>query len=211
MRNPYEVLEIKEGASMETITKAYKEMVKRYHPDQYGNNPLQDLAEEKLREINEAYDTLKHRASSSNNAYSNNNYSNNNTAYSNDGNNFYNEVRMSVQRGQYEFALQKLNGWNNRDAEWHYLMGICHMNKGWYDSGLNYVTQAINMSPNNLEYRNTYSKMTNRNHQYRQSYSNRHRGSNGFCGNDDCCDTCCKLWALDTCCECMGGDCISCI
>ncbi|ADL52874.1 J domain-containing protein [Clostridium cellulovorans] len=214
MRNPYEVLEIKEGASMEEITRAYREIVKRYHPDQYGNNPLKDLAEEKLREANEAYETLKQRGSSSSSNRSNNNYSNNTSqsaGYSNDSYNFYNEVRMSIQRGQYEFALQRLNSWNNRDAEWNYLMGVCHMNRGWYDSGINYVTQAINMNPNNLEYRNTYSKMTNRNHNYRQSYSHRHHGHGGFCGNDDCCDTFCKIWALDTCCECMGGDCIDCL
>jgi len=47
MRNPYEVLEIKEGSSEEEIKRAYKLLVKKYHPDQYFNNPLSDLAEEK--------------------------------------------------------------------------------------------------------------------------------------------------------------------
>ena len=58
MRNPYEVLGLKEGASIEEIKKAYRELVKKYHPDRYMDNPLSDLAEEKLREINEAYDIL---------------------------------------------------------------------------------------------------------------------------------------------------------
>lgn len=55
MKNPYEVLGIKEGASEEEIRKAYKDLVRKYHPDKYANNPLSDLAEEKMKEINEAY------------------------------------------------------------------------------------------------------------------------------------------------------------
>ena len=58
MNNPYEVLGLKPGASEAEIKAAYKELVKKYHPDKYQNNPLADLAQEKLQEINEAYDTL---------------------------------------------------------------------------------------------------------------------------------------------------------
>ena len=56
--NPYEVLGVSENATDEEIKKAYKELVKKYHPDKYHNNPLADLAGEKLQEINEAYDML---------------------------------------------------------------------------------------------------------------------------------------------------------
>lgn len=58
MRNPYEVLGLKDGASIEEVKKAYRELVKKYHPDRYMDNPLSELAEEKLREINEAYDYI---------------------------------------------------------------------------------------------------------------------------------------------------------
>ena len=38
--NPYEVLGIKENATDEEIKAAYKELVKKYHPDKYIDNPL---------------------------------------------------------------------------------------------------------------------------------------------------------------------------
>ena len=66
--NPYEVLGISEGADEETIKKAYKELVKKYHPDKYVNNPLADLAAEKMKEINKAYDMLTKKKGSSDSA-----------------------------------------------------------------------------------------------------------------------------------------------
>ena len=55
MRDPYSVLGVDQNASDEEIKKAYRELARKYHPDNYQNNPLADLAEEKMKEINEAY------------------------------------------------------------------------------------------------------------------------------------------------------------
>ena len=60
--NPYKVLGVKDGASYDEIKRAYREMVKKYHPDKYQNNPLADLADVKMREINEAYDAIMKNA-----------------------------------------------------------------------------------------------------------------------------------------------------
>jgi len=56
--NPYKILGVKEGASYDEIKRAYRDMVKKYHPDKYKDNPLADLADVKMREINEAYDRI---------------------------------------------------------------------------------------------------------------------------------------------------------
>lgn len=57
-KDPYEVLGVSRNASQEQIKAAYRELVKKYHPDNYRNNPLEGLAKEKMQEINEAYDML---------------------------------------------------------------------------------------------------------------------------------------------------------
>jgi curved DNA-binding protein CbpA len=98
MKNPYEVLNIKEGASEEEIKKAYIELCKKYHPDKYSNNPLKDLAEEKMREINEAYDYLMENKN--NNGYSNK------KEYTNDTQ-LFREIRMDIQGSRLKEAEEK--------------------------------------------------------------------------------------------------------
>ena len=58
MNDPYSVLGVSASASDEEIKRAYRELVKKYHPDHYSDNPLADLAEAKMKEINEAYDAI---------------------------------------------------------------------------------------------------------------------------------------------------------
>lgn len=57
MKNYYEILEVNKKASKEVIEKAYKVLVKKYHPDVYGNQKRWE-ADKKIKEINEAYEVL---------------------------------------------------------------------------------------------------------------------------------------------------------
>lgn len=58
MTDPYKVLGVSRDASEEEIKKAYRDLARKYHPDNYATSPLADLAQEKMKEINEAYDTV---------------------------------------------------------------------------------------------------------------------------------------------------------
>ena len=58
MTDPYKVLGVSPNATDEQVKSAYRELAKKYHPDNYANNPLADLAQEKMQEINQAYDTI---------------------------------------------------------------------------------------------------------------------------------------------------------
>jgi curved DNA-binding protein CbpA len=56
--NYYDELGVQTSATAKEISKAYKELVLRYHPDRHQGNDLKDLAREKLKRINEAYEVL---------------------------------------------------------------------------------------------------------------------------------------------------------
>lgn len=200
MTNPYEVLGIKENATQDEIKKAYRELVKKYHPDRYVDNPLKDLAEDKLREINEAYDTL------TKNGGANNNYSGSSNSYNSSysGSADFQSVRMDISRGDLGSAERKLNAINSRNAEWNFLMGVVHLKKGWYDSANSYVSNACRMEPNNFEYRQVFNQLNRTQSSYRNTYYGQKNS------NDDMCNLCVNLWCLDSMCECMGGDLIGC-
>lgn len=202
--NPYEVLGLKPGASQEEIKKAYRNLIKQYHPDQYGDNPLKDLAEEKMREINQAYDILtKNGDASSSSSYSSS-YSNSSSNNSNDSYSFQ-EIRMLIQNRNLQEAERRLNSIQNRNAEWNFLYGVLLTNKGWFDGGLKHIQIAVNMDPNNFEYRQTLNSL----HQRTSAYSNNYYRTTGA-NSANACDCCINLWCLDSMCECMGGDLIGC-
>ena len=202
--NPYEVLGLKPGATQEEIKKAYRNLIKQYHPDQYGDNPLKDLAEEKMRDINAAYDALTKNAG---NTYSNSNSSNSSyNSSSSDNSYMFSEIRSLIQSGNFAEAENRLNSIsNNRNAEWNFLYGVLLTNKGWFDAGLKHIQTAVNMDPNNFEYRQTLNSL----HQRTQAYSNNYYRTTGS-NNANACDCCINLWCLDSICECMGGDLIGC-
>ena len=201
--NPYEVLGVKPGASQEEIKSAYRKLVKQYHPDQYGDNPLKNLAEEKLAEINKAYDMIKNN-NEGNSTYnsSSNGY---NESYNSYGNNsvIYAEIRGLIQNRNISLAERKLNEIRDRNAEWYYLYGRIMLAKGWFESAYNNSQRACKMDPNNFEYRQTLNQLKERSNSYSQTY----RTSNG---NMNACDCCMQLWCLDSLCECFGGDLIGC-
>lgn len=168
--NPYEVLGISENADEETVKKAYKELVKKYHPDKYVNNPLADLAAEKMKEINKAYDMIiKGKAQGQNTA--DNAYGGYNGEYRGGFGTYRNArptfsmVRQLIQMNQCRQALMMLQGLP-KTAEWFYLSGLANIKCGRYTDGLRYMETAVNMEPNNSEYRDTLNSIKNKTYDY---------------------------------------------
>ena len=181
--NPYEVLGISENASEEEIKRAYKEMVKKYHPDKYQNNPLADLAEEKLQEVNKAYDMLM----------------------KNGGGNSprpdYMHVRRLIDANNLREAERILNGTRDRGAEWFFLAGMISYKKGWYDDARGKLQTAAEMEPGNIEYSQAYGRIINMGGQFRNQAQG--RGYNQQGGDDLCCQALQCYICADCCCDCI--------
>lgn len=54
----YRILKVRENATQDEIKRAYRNLVKEHHPDKFTNSPDKAYHEEKLKEINEAYEKL---------------------------------------------------------------------------------------------------------------------------------------------------------
>ena len=162
MTDPYIVLGVKPDASDEEIKRAYRELARKYHPDNYQNNPLADLAEEKMKEINEAYDTITKMRSGggasggyqSQGAYRGSYQGGYQQQYSSaSSGSLYNQVRQAINMGDIGRAEQLLRGAASQDAEWHFLTGSIAYRKGWLDEATQHFQMACNMDPANGEYR----------------------------------------------------------
>ena len=170
MNDPYSVLGVSPSASDEEVKKAYRELARKYHPDNYQNNPLADLAEEKMKEINEAYDTITKQRSGGGGSYQQSSGSyggyTQQRSYSS-GSSTYARVRNLINAGDLGTAERLLQEVPQRDGEWYFLVGSIAYRKGWLDEAMQNYTLAVQMDPGNMEYRQALSMMQQRGGGYR--------------------------------------------
>ena len=215
MTDPYKVLGVESSATDDEVKEAYRAMAKKYHPDQYADSPLADLAGEKMKEINEAYDTIvSQRKNKNTGGYSYGGYSGGYTGgYSgarSGGSSSFSDVRNYIMTGRIADAEQLLNGVpvESRNAEWYFLKGTVLYRRGWLEEAKEHFTRACQMDPGNPEYQAALNQaMNQRSGSYGGYNPNINMNRVGGCNT---CDVCNSLLCADCCCECMGGDLIGC-
>ena len=196
MKNPYDVLGISPSATNEEVREAYKALAKKYHPDNYIDSPLAEMAEERMKEINEAYDEILRVRTSSGKSGGNSSNSYTYGGFSSNGDPIYSQIRAAINRGEYKPAESMLNGipQTQRDAEWFYLKGCILVHKGYYFDAIRYVERACELDPANRE----YSMLRDNLRVQSQSYGNPNVRQTGGC---NMCDVCSFLICLDCLCR----------
>lgn len=208
--DPYEVLGVPHGASEEEVTKAYRKLAKKYHPDL---NPGDEAAAQKMSEINAAYNQIKsgnagntsYGSSSSyggssyggssygGSSYGGNSYGNGsygNGSYGSDSNPYGDDpfgafweafggfgnwqqqqqnhsgqpspldtVRHYIRNHCYAEALHVLSTISVKNAEWYFLSAIANYNTGNQVTALSHIKTAVQMEPNNMQYRQLLNQM----------------------------------------------------
>ncbi len=200
MTDPYKVLGISPNATDIEVKNAYRALARKYHPDNYdSDNPLADLASEKMKEVNEAYEEImKSRRSSSGRKGG----GGGNTAT-------YAEIRQMINARRIreaEVALSRIPA-SDRVADWHYLESIVLMQRGFVNDAMRELEIACQMEPNNQEYQKAKEMFNQTSAGYGRNYYGGNTVQQGGCST---CDLCQGLICADCCCECMGGDLISC-
>ncbi len=203
MNNPYKVLGVSPNATDDEIKQAYRELARKYHPDKYRDSDLSDLAEEKMKEINAAYEEIqKLRKQTGGESGSQNSGSQYGSSSA------FGAIRTLINRGEIREAEHRLYAVpeSSRNAEWYFLMGCVMLKKGFYFDAQKMFDRACEMDPNNAEYRSAKEQLYHQTSQYGGGYRTTQHSST-FCDSCDCCST---LICADCCCECMGGDLIAC-
>lgn len=196
MSDPYQVLGVDPGASDDEIKRAYRELARKYHPDNYQNNPLADLAEEKMKEVNEAYDAINKMRSGGGSSYSGS--SSGGYQYqqqSAGGNAAYARIRQLINAGDLNGAEQLLMESGPRNGEYYFLAGSIAYRRGWLDEARQNYQMACQLEPNNMEYRRAAGMMNQGGFAYGQG--------NMSAQQCDSCDICTSLMCLN----CLCGGC----
>ena len=206
MRDPYQVLGVPSTATDEEVKKAYRNLARKYHPDNYHDNPLADLAQERMKEINEAYEeiqTQRKRGASAGSYGTSSGYTGG-ASYGYGGYGGYQSyagpyqrVRMAILQNNLNLAEELLNAMQDHDAEWNFLKGVLCQKRGWMDEAKRYYQTAVQMDPDNSEYQQALDRAEGHQTAYRpDGYGS---VSTGNCHMNPCLPFCLPLFC------CPGG------
>lgn len=233
MKDPYEVLGVPRNASEEEVKKAYRKLSRQYHPDANINNPNKAQAEEKFKEVQQAYQQIMYdkehgegsyeakqgggRSSSSSGGYggyrgyggyggygSYGGYGRSGSSSSGSSANEDPHLRAAenyIRSNQFDQAINVLNGIQNRTARWYYLSALANSGRGNNVLALDHAQKAVQMEPNNLQYRQLLSEMEGGGRWY-QSMGEEYGHPMSHGGNY--CTRLCLTWVICSCC-CSGG------
>ncbi len=189
--DPYKVLGISPGAGEEEVTKAYRRLAKKYHPDL---NPGDAEAARKMSAINDAYEQIKSGAagrssrpggSGASEAYGQYGGYSEYGSYGYGAHNGYGEsargagfsytdiAQRYIQSGLYQEAVNVLSNVRERSARWYYLSAIANQELGNVVTAVSHIEQAVRMEPGNVVYRQAMQTIKAGGHIYRsqaQSY-----------------------------------------
>ena len=213
MKDPYSILGVSSDATDEEVKNAYRALARKYHPDNYGDdNPLKDLANEKMQEINAAYDEIQRLRSAGGSSYKGGGTYYESYSGTGSTSGVYYEIRRCINAKRFHEAERRIAEVpiSDRTAEWHYLNSVLLMRRGYANDAMRELEMACSMDPTNMEYQRAKDMFNTG----ARGYGSTYYGGTGYHRNtstDDACNCCMNLMCLDCLCECMGGDLIRCI
>ena len=205
MNNPYQILGVDSNSSDDAVKAAYRGLAEKYSADNYAGSPLADLAEKKIKEIDDAYDRIMSERRVG--QQSSNDPSSGYTGPGNNSSASYIEIRNLINSSRLDEAESRLLQIpaGQRSAEWNFLMGSMNYSRGWMDEATRYFSIAASMEPGNREYAAARNRVQNNSRGY--AAGNPYGGYNTSRNSSGCsgCDICTGMMCADCLCKCLGG------
>ena len=208
MRDSYQILGVSRDASDEEIKKAYRALSRKYHPDANINNPLKDEAEQKFKEVQQAYQQImdeREHGGSYGSTYGNSGYGGGfggfygRSSQSSGGSetDVHLQAAMNyIRSGHYREALNVLDGIKERNALWYFCSASANSGIGNNVTALEHAEEAVRLEPDNMQYRMLFQRMEGGGGWYQQ----RQDPFGGMpTAEGDMCDACCRTMACFMC------------
>ena len=209
MIDPYKLLGVSPTATDEEIKQAYRALIRKYHPDKYADTDLADMANEKMKEINAAYEEIQQMrkagastgSHSSDQGQSQNQYGGYYQGYA--GNATFARIRMHVNNGELDDAQALLSSVpeSERSGEWHFLLGCVLLRRGHIIDAQSHLDTACRIDPYNAEYRTVRDRLRAQTAAQAGGYRTSTAQNNGCACS--ACDICMTLACMDCCCDCL--------
>lgn len=170
MSDPYKVLGVERNASDEEIKKAYRSLSRRYHPDANINNPNKDQAEEKFKEIQQAYDQIiKEKEQGYGQSYYDyggfagyGGFGGARTRESaTDDDRYYQAAANYIRSRHFHEALNVLSNMKEHDGKWYYYSAMANAGLGNQVIALEHARTACSLEPDNQEFRQLLNGLQN--------------------------------------------------
>lgn len=166
MIDPYSVLGVSPDASDEEVKKAYRKLSRIYHPDANIDNPNKDQAEEKFKQVQQAYEQIMREREQGGTGYGSGTYGGFGGFSGQADNGYQDEESMRrqaaanyIQSGHYREAMNVLQSLSQHNGQWYYLSSMANMGMGNNVNALNDIREAVRLEPDNAQYRMLQQQM----------------------------------------------------
>ncbi|MBE5922249.1 MAG: molecular chaperone DnaJ [Lachnospiraceae bacterium] len=222
MNRPYDVLGVSPNATDDEIKKSYRKLSRKYHPDANINNPNKELAEEKFKEVQQAYDQIMKERELGARGYSDNPYGSGGSTYGgygyggaaygryggfeqNQSSGSTEDSRMQaafryINAGYYQEALNTLESVSQRNGSWYFLSAMANAGARNQSKALEHARRAVELEPDNMQFRSLYQQLQTQGEWYQQR--GQQYGSPMYQADDVCMKLCMANLMCQCCCPC---------
>ena len=205
MKEFYELLGLTESATDEEITARYNQLREKYREERWQDGEAGNEAAKMLTKLETAYnEIMSARKERSQNT---------------EGKDAFEEVAELLRQDKISEAQSKLDNFNERSAEWHYMQAVVYYKKNWTNDSKKQLEIAIQMDPDNLKYRSAYGKMNaKKDYQQQQAKQEQTQSQNPYTGEADdeqmgggsVCSDCLSCCYTTLCINCLFNCCCGC-